>query len=70
MLKVWRQDDGLVSCFSRKLYTQVPGVESDEREFIVLGYKVLLREGIEAINGIAKSTSSTDMLPCKSCQAC
>ena len=69
MLQVWGQHHGFVPCFSRKLDTEIPRVQGDERELEVIGKQVFLRERIEAVDRITKRTSGADMFPSQSCQA-
>jgi len=53
-LKVWWQDYSLVSCFSRELDTQIPGVKGDESEFEVLGNEVFVDKGVQTSDGVAE----------------
>jgi hypothetical protein len=65
VLQVGREYDGFVTGFSRKLDTEIPGIERGEGKFIVLGYQVLGCEGVEPVNGIAEGASVSNMLPCE-----
>lgn len=69
MLKVRRQDDRLVTGFTRQLDSQVPCVQGDKREFQVVGQEVLLCELVNPIDGFAESAGMLDMVPSQGGQA-
>lgn len=69
MLEVCGKNDGLVSGFTRELYTKVPRIQRHESKLQVLVDKVFLGEFVETGDGIAESTCRADVLPCQSCQA-
>lgn len=63
VLEVGGKYDGFVTGFSRKLDTEIPGIEGDEGKFIVLRYQVLGCEGVEPIDGVTECASVSYMLP-------
>lgn len=65
MLEIWGKDYCLVSSLSWKLNSEVPTVESHEREIEVLGNQVLGSKGIKPIDGISESTGISDVFPGK-----
>jgi hypothetical protein len=69
MLQVRGENDGLVASFTRKLNTEIPGIESNEDEVEVLGGQVLGSECIESGDSVSKGTSVSNMFPSQSCQA-
>jgi len=69
VLKVRRQDDGLIAGLAGQLDTEIPRVEGHEGKLEVLADEVFLGKGIETVDGIAESTCRADMLPCQSGQA-
>lgn len=70
VLQIGREDDGLVSCLTRQLDTQVPGVKGDKGKLVVVCEQVLLGEGIESVDCIAEGTSIADVLPGQGGEAC
>ena len=69
VLKIWGQNDRLVPGFARKLDTQVPRVERDEGEFIVIGEQVFLGELVEPVDGITEGPGVADLVPGQGCEA-
>ena len=63
MLEVWWQDDRLIPGFAGKLNSQVPGIESDKGELIVLRQEVLVGEVVDAGGGVSESSGVPHMLP-------
>lgn len=70
VLEVRRQNNGLVTGFTRKLDTKVPRIERDERKVKVLRGQMFSSESIEAVDCISESARVANMFPCKSCQTC
>jgi hypothetical protein len=63
VLKIGREDNGLVSSFSRELHTQVPGVEGHKDKVEVLRGKVFGSKSVEAVDSIPKCPRIPNVLP-------
>jgi hypothetical protein len=70
MLKVRREDDGLVTGLTRQLDPEIPGIQSHKRELQVRLQQVLLYEGVKTVDGFAECAGMLDVLPGQSGQAC
>jgi hypothetical protein len=70
VLEVRWQNHRLIARFPRQLDPQVPQVEGDERELVVLGQDVLLCEGTKTVDGIAEGARVADLVPSERGQAC
>lgn len=63
VLEVGRQHDSFVPSLAWQLHTQIPRVECDEGEFVVLGEKVFVGELVEAVDCVTERTGVADVLP-------
>lgn len=69
VLKVRRQDDGLIAGLAGQLDTEIPRVEGHEGKLEILANEVFLGKSVETVDGIAESTCRANMLPSQSGQA-
>lgn len=69
VLKIGGEDNGLVASFTRKLNSEVPGIEGDKGKVEVLGGQVLGSKSIESRDGVSKGSRVSNMLPSQSSQA-
>lgn len=53
-----------------QVHTQIPRIEGDESELVVLGQDVPLCEGIKTVDGIAEGARIADLVPSEGGQAC
>jgi hypothetical protein len=63
VLEVGGQDNGLVAGLAGQLDTQVPRVEGDKGELVVVGNNVFLGEAVEAVDGVAERAGIADLVP-------
>lgn len=63
MLKVGGKDDGLIAGFPRELNSKIPGIQGNKGELEVVCKQMLMGKRIEAIDGITKGSSRTNMFP-------
>jgi hypothetical protein len=68
MLKVGREDDGLVSCFTWQLNTQIPRFERDKSELEVVSDQMFLGKLVEAVDSVTEGACVLDVLPGEGCQ--
>jgi hypothetical protein len=69
VLKVRRQDDGLVTGLTRQLDPQIPCIQGHKRKFQVVSQEMLLCELVKPVDGFAESAGMLDMFPSQSSQA-
>src|SRR2546423_502230 len=69
MLEVRRENDGFITCFSRKLDTHVPRIQRHERKLEVLRQEVVLSKCIETVDCIPEGSCRADMFPGQGRQA-
>lgn len=69
VLEVWRQNGGFVASFTWQLDTEVPSIQGDEGELIVVRSDMLMDEGIEARDSILERARATHVFPSQSGQA-
>ena len=70
VLKVWRQDNSLISGLAGQLNSQIPGIQSDKNKVETLGCDVLVGKRIKSVDGITKASSIPNMLPGKCREGC
>ena len=70
VLQIWWQHNGLVPSLPGKLDAQIPRVQGNEGEFVIIGEEVLLSELVEAVDCIAEGPGTADMFPRKGGEAC
>lgn len=54
VLEVWWKYNSLVSCLPWELYAEIPGIEGNKGELVVLGDKMLIGELVETVDGITE----------------
>lgn len=68
VLEVWRENNGLVSCFTWQLHAKVPRFERDKGKLGVVRDQVFLGKLVEAVDGVTEGACVLDVLPGESGQ--